>query len=950
MTPSVARSGLIIMGTVCSSFKKSGRGKGSHASSSDVAVEVAASKPLQSEPPKTKKALMVTLDVPSSQSIYQSTEFSGQAKPSLASGSSSRDEKATLSLGLQKLDTPFSSTSSLMPPCTVPPSLSEVPCEIQNLLMGRWPVLPSPGCRVIRLFLVCEETDSQVERTWLYKKVFPELRLVTEKMGFHLLVVDVHPLQPTPFHPSHQITEITRKAMKDNIDLWMIFLNGKLGWHLPTTIEAKDFEVIQKRLAEKSPDSAGILSYTYRLDENNVPPVYYLLGELDSLISSLGSVEGPGSSSCTQSSSRSLTKQGLFDELSYIVTESQFETYFTEGLLQEVNTALSFHSSMMDNVLVVRRDITGLPKDRTHPANRQFLDVDSDGESHQQLLQRFRHLVTRVERIVSNECILKFTTPWPDMEQALNGVQTPYLKNLCQSTMGKLRAAVSRMVERQTSIDPYLAAGLPPVLCQELLMHEHKQQHLLQSCSKPRDFVGTAQEQLQQEPNLPLILYGDVGGGLQTIAAHLAAEEARRNTARMVALRFMTLTPESQTVMAVLFTVLEQAAIAFGGTSAFIKLTDLTCGSLLTCLGSFLTNASVTIILSGPEWSKMEMNTAWLSETLHPNIRLVLVTCCSQFATLPGTQSLQVPSAQADLVREIFQTHLKDRHRCLTANQHSQVMAVLERAPLPELAEILASVTSEWRSQDTINLSSIPDTVKDGIIEMLRQTEKVVGKICVSIIFGYLSVAKFGLSDSELQDILALDTNMMTALNPQRLPQVRCCPLSIWLYMKDKLSPVLDVAYVYGHRITRWQRLVETSLLQSLYNYKEETMHAHLADFFSGSWAEKPKHMPDPLNNQVMTKRGGNVIKRKRYQAETSSSGNVIKRKRHQAETSSGGNVIKRKRHQAETSSGGNVIRQIKKCLGSGRGRTSRWRWCDGESHTLELPGRQPSPPPEHEP
>ena len=132
---------------------------------------------------------------------------------------------------------------------------------------------------------------------------------------------------------------------------------------------------------------------------------------------------------------------------------------FSAGFHEEVTTALNHHAGMSDNIVVIRRQIYNLPTNKENPASLRFLDIDSDGETHQALLQKYRLLVTRLERIVSSEAILKWNPSLSEIEASQRGDETNYVKSLCSKAGEKLKAAVSRMVERQIKVDPYLAAG-----------------------------------------------------------------------------------------------------------------------------------------------------------------------------------------------------------------------------------------------------------------------------------------------------------------------------------------------------------------------------------------------------------------------------------------------------------------------------------------------------------
>lgn len=116
---------------------------------------------------------------------------------------------------------------------------------------------------------------------------------------------------------------------------------------------------------------------------------------------------------------------------------------------------------------------------------------------------------------------------------------------------------------------------------------------------------------------------------------------------------------------------------------------------------------------------------------------------------------------------------------------------------------------------------------------------------------------RFGLSDNELEDVLALDDTLMSALYPQRCPQVRRCPLSIWLYFKRKFAVVIDSAFVYGHCVHRVGKQVDQQVLRLYQTKNVVPYHACLAEYFRGLWAQVPKPLPDPEKPKVSRTRRG---------------------------------------------------------------------------------------------
>lgn len=114
-----------------------------------------------------------------------------------------------------------------------------------------------------------------------------------------------------------------------------------------------------------------------------------------------------------------------------------------------------------------------------------------------------------------------------------------------------------------------------------------------------------------------------------------------------------------------------------------------------------------------------------------------------------------------------------------------------------------------------------------------------------------LFTARCGLSDSEMDDLLAIDDSVVLSMYPQEVPAVCRCPQAVWFHLKTTLAPWLDDICLQGHSVSRWsQQTVATAVIL---RYLDHTgppalaaLHATLADFFQGRWANKPKLFPDP--------------------------------------------------------------------------------------------------------
>ena len=79
-----------------------------------------------------------------------------------------------------------------------------------------------------------------------------------------------------------------------------------------------------------------------------------------------------------------------------------------------------------------------------------------------------------------------------------------------------------------------------------------------------------------------------------------------------------------------------------------------------------------------------------------------------------------------------------------------------ERTLNNQLFQIFTQVV-RWRSYDRINYLHLQYTINQSIMKLLDRIENQHGKILVSHALGYLTAAKSGLSEAELEDLLSLD-------------------------------------------------------------------------------------------------------------------------------------------------------------------------------------------------
>ena len=138
----------------------------------------------------------------------------------------------------------------------------------------------------------------------------------------------------------------------------------------------------------------------------------------------------------------------------------------------------------------------------------------------------------------------------------------------------------------------------------------------------------------------------------------------------------------------------------------------------------------------------------------------------------------------ADLLRHL----LKLQGRCATKEQTDRVVEAVNSSDMtqtPLLVTILAQWVSQWHSYDDLRRVTVPTSVRDVILGFFQRMEKH-GEKLVRAALSFITLAKQGVSETELQELLSLDDEVLAdvyqwfaTLNPPLLLSVAVSPLML---------------------------------------------------------------------------------------------------------------------------------------------------------------------------
>lgn len=140
---------------------------------------------------------------------------------------------------------------------------------------------------------------------------------------------------------------------------------------------------------------------------------------------------------------------------------------------------------------------------------------------------------------------------------------------------------------------------------------------------------------------------------------------------------------------------------------------------------------------------------------------------------------------------------LNNRSRDLQVLQWNLISDCLKRTAkiYPLHIKLLFDICVKWRStylpsneNDSIECCT---TMNETINYLFKKYEAYYGPIVFSRCIFYLTVFKNGISESELEDILSIDDDVLNEIFDKYEPPIRRFPNSIWLRIKNEINDYL---------------------------------------------------------------------------------------------------------------------------------------------------------------
>ena len=530
---------------------------------------------------------------------------------------------------------------------------------------------------------------------------------------------------------------------------------------------------------------------------------------------------------------------------------------------QQIHAGISSDSQ---GALVIERRFESEPIAESSPVFGMYFDTANDKTAEERL--RVLQRKTIPDALVPT-CIMRHTLKFSNGIDLKDPEHISYLRNFLDQTCNAIVDVLDQVAERH--------AVVPNSLVDESLLHLNfakVRSDRFSPTNSSSAALAKIEKYLQGPGGQALVMVGRSGGGKTYAMARAFVTRSAGNAV----VRFLGTSSKSADVLSLLQSVCQQLYIISKGKgtstsgegqaglgpcpAGFQEL----CQYFKEALNQWAWAPLVLFLDSVDQLddSNSGRNLEWLPlSDFSTNVHVVI-------STLPDEVNPEVglpfrclsnlkrhhPNPKAFIEVELLKDaeslmkHLLNlKGRKLQAKQMKAVMKAVElsedKAQTPLMITLLAHLVGEWSSGRDADASLLPTSVRTIIFEFFGILEKKFGYSFVAHIMSIITIARQGVTMSELLEILSLDDEVLAAAHEWWSTPERKMPSGpLALLLADLDSFLSHRGQKSGGELLFWyhRQLWEAAEARYLKDLDfRSSMHRMLSQFFCGKWCGKAK-------------------------------------------------------------------------------------------------------------
>ena len=476
---------------------------------------------------------------------------------------------------------------------------------------------------------------------------------------------------------------------------------------------------------------------------------------------------------------------------------------------------------------------------------------DIEAQEHLDRLKRQRILNKLGESNVTH-----YTVPWTSEGiNVADRCHQEYLNTFCD----KFESDIHRLIDKSLNVMKLNKVD-QNALYKEILHHSWFCRDKCASFRGRQDILEHAKNFLCDDKKLkPLVIYGASGSGKTSIMAMIVSQvKDWLGQSAVCVFRFLGTSPDTSNIVAAITSISRQIHEVYDLGPLKEEIAE-DYSQLVRHFHELLSSPEISsekplvlvvdsIDQLSPSFNAHLMN--WLPKSCAPHVKIILSVLPGYYDILPTLRRslpddecyIEVPSLSRETGQEILDAWLQGVGRTLNEHQRRIVMAAFDKCPQPLFLKLIFTEASQWCSYTDVSGVSLGASVKEAIGLLFDRLERKHGRVLVAHALGYMTAARNGLTESELEDILSLDDDVIDDVYQYWDPPVEGVvrlPNLLWARVRHDVNEFLVERQADKKTIVTWyhRQFWESAELRYLGDKKEKmTRHALMCDYFRGEY------------------------------------------------------------------------------------------------------------------
>lgn len=427
-----------------------------------------------------------------------------------------------------------------------------------------------------------------------------------------------------------------------------------------------------------------------------------------------------------------------------------------------------------------------------------------------------------------------------------------YLDNICQGFF----QTISKLVEDGHTKQKYLYDSLTA----ELLQHWHLAKARCEIFEGRQKELENIEGYLKAtDSQCPLIVHGSSGCGKTSVMAKVTENIVEKKWSSTpidkftVLLRFLGTTPNTSNLHQLLDSLCRQICAVYGlKWEEPDEIKDLI-EKFHELLGKSTSEKPLLLILDSidqlmPAYNAFKLK--WLPVKLPKHSKILISTIDEGYAIYKNFQDrykdlkftdVRIDSLGESLGLQVIYKWLSKDKRTMTQNQENAIKDLLLKCSLPLYARIAYDQIKRWKSYDTPTAEAIEPTVRGAIYKLFSSMEEKFGTAIVKHSLAYLTAARHGMSEAELEHVMSLDDLLLNEVFKLWIPPVRRVPPLLWTRVRTEIHSYVVERSADDILVLNWyhRQFIEATKAKYLSDAAFSShIQDHLVQFFTGKWSE----------------------------------------------------------------------------------------------------------------